>query len=78
MRLIQPDISLKKLNTFGIDVKAKYFASFQTEKELISVLGEVDLLFEYDISKLLFLGSGSNILFTKDFDGVVLKNQIAS
>lgn len=77
MRLIQPDISLKKLNTFGIDVKAKYFASFQTEKELISVLGEVDLLFEYDISKLLFLGSGSNILFTKDFDGVILKNEIA-
>ena len=77
MRLIQPDISLKKLNTFGIDVKAKYFASFQTEKELISVLGEVELLIKHDFSKLLFLGSGSNILFTKDFDGVILKNEIA-
>jgi len=77
MAFIQHDISLKQLNTFGIDANAKYFASFQTEKELISLLTEVELLFKNDISKLLFLGSGSNILFTKDFDGVVLKNEIA-
>ena len=77
MTVIQHDISLKQFNTFGIDVKAKYFASFQTEKELISILEETEVLIEKDFSKLLFLGSGSNILFTKDFDGVVLKNEIA-
>lgn len=76
MTSIQHDISLKQFNTFGIDVNAKYFASFHSEKELISILGEVEQLFKDDISKLLFLGSGSNILFTKDFDGVVLKNEI--
>jgi UDP-N-acetylmuramate dehydrogenase len=76
MAFIQHDISLKQLNTFRIDVKAKYFASFHSEKELISILGEIELLFKNDISKLLFLGSGSSILFTKDFDGVVLKNEI--
>jgi UDP-N-acetylmuramate dehydrogenase len=76
MAFIQHDISLKQLNTFGIDVKAKYFASFHSEKELISILGEIESLFKNDIPKLLFLGSGSNILFTKDFDGVVLKNEI--
>jgi UDP-N-acetylmuramate dehydrogenase len=77
MALIQHDIPLKQFNTFGIDINAKYFASFQSEKELISILGGVELLFKNDISKLLFLGSGSNILFTKNFDGVVLKNEIA-
>lgn len=76
MASIQHDISLKHFNTFGIDVNAKYFASFHSEKELISLLGEIELLFKNDISKLLFLGSGSNILFTKDFEGVVLKNEI--
>ncbi len=76
MASIQHDISLKHFNTFGIDVNAKYFASFHSEKELISLLGEIEFLFKNNISKLLFLGSGSNILFTKDFDGVVLKNEI--
>ena len=77
MTVIQHDISLRQFNTFGIDATAKYFASFQTEKELISILEETEVLIEKDFSKLLFLGSGSNILFTKDFDGVVLKNEIA-
>ena len=77
MTFIQHDISLRQFNTFGIDATAKYFASFQTEKELISILEETEVLIEKDFSKLLFLGSGSNILFTKDFDGVVLKNEIA-
>ena len=76
MASIQHDISLKHFNTFGIDVNAKYFASFHSEKELISLLGEIEFLFKNNISKLLFLGSGSNILFTKDFEGVVLKNEI--
>ena len=77
MTVIQHDISLRQFNTLGIDATAKYFASFQTEKELISILEETEVLIEKDFSKLLFLGSGSNILFTKDFDGVVLKNEIA-
>ncbi len=77
MAFIQHDISLRQFNTFGIDIKAKHFASFQTEKELILILTETEELIEKDFSKLLFLGSGSNILFTKDFNGVVLKNEIA-
>jgi len=77
MTSIQHDISLRQFNTFGIDIKAKYFASFQTEKELISILRETEELIEKDFSKLLFLGSGSNILFVKNFEGLVLKNEIA-
>lgn len=66
----QENFSLKQYNTFGIDIYAKYFAGFSTVpalEELISNQKE----------KLLILGGGSNILFTKNFDGLVLKNEIS-
>jgi len=64
--------SLKNYNTFGIDAKAKYFSTFNSEEELTDLL-------ESKITQkepLLILGGGSNILFTKDFDGLVLANEI--
>jgi UDP-N-acetylmuramate dehydrogenase len=60
---------LKKLNTFGIDASARYFA------EVVSV-SDIHELLELRPSSLLVLGGGSNILFTKNFDGHVLKNSI--
>jgi len=73
---IQEDISLKKLNTFGIDVSAKHFAEFNTVDELNELLELKRLATtNYELPTLL-LGGGSNILFTKDFDGLVLKNNI--
>lgn len=59
--------SLKELNTFGVDVKAKKFVEIFNE----SYLGE--FLRKNNESNVLILGSGSNILFTKDFDGVIIK-----
>ncbi|HRF17673.1 MAG TPA: FAD-binding protein, partial [Chitinophagaceae bacterium] len=67
---IQENISLRPYNTFGIDTKARYFASFSDTDEL-----EETLNFKLQTSNLI-LGGGSNILFTKDFDGLVLKNEI--
>lgn len=67
--LIQENISLKPYNTFAIDVKAKFFAAVANESNLKTV-------FENEIAqnnKLLILGGGSNVLFTKDFDGLVIK-----
>ncbi|MEI2737984.1 MAG: UDP-N-acetylmuramate dehydrogenase [Chitinophagaceae bacterium] len=67
---LQENISLKTFNTFGIDVKAKYFAAFNGIDDLESLLA---------IStspQTLILGGGSNILLTKDYDGMVLKNEI--
>ena len=64
--------SLKNYNTFGIDAKAKYFATFNSEEELTNLLGSKIIQKE----PLLILGGGSNILFTKDFDGLVLANEI--
>ncbi|PTX19993.1 UDP-N-acetylmuramate dehydrogenase [Pontibacter mucosus] len=71
MRL-QTDFPLKPYNTFGIDVKAKLFARFDTVAELQELLQMPELRQEPK----LILGGGSNLLFTKDFDGLVLQNGI--
>jgi UDP-N-acetylmuramate dehydrogenase len=69
---IQKDISLKQFNTFCIDVSAKYFYEVASAGELR------ELLFS-DVAKtekIMVLGGGSNVLFTKDFDGLIIKNNI--
>lgn len=66
------DYSLKAHNTFGMDVKCRRFVEFCSEDELrqvISTLADAD-------RPLLVMGGGSNILFTKDFDGTVLHSAI--
>ena len=68
--LLQENISLKSYNTFGIDVKARYFATFNDTDELAETLN-----LKSQTSNLI-LGGGSNILLTKDYDGLVLKNEI--
>lgn len=64
--------SLKNDNTFGVEVFAKYFAEVQSEEELISLLSDE----KYKNIPLLFLGGGSNILLTKNFEGLVIKLNI--
>ena len=66
---ISENISLKKYNTFGIDVNARYFVELSTVKELQTlVLSDI-----FRNNSHLILGDGANILFTKDFDGLVIK-----
>jgi len=72
--MIKENISLQPFNTFGIGVSARYFASFQTEENVLEIL-ESKLIGSHSP---LILGGGSNILFTKDVDGLVLKNEIIS
>ncbi|PSR54222.1 UDP-N-acetylenolpyruvoylglucosamine reductase [Adhaeribacter arboris] len=69
---LQKDISLKPYNTFGMEVKARYFATFSSVAELQQLLQLPEV---QNLPKLI-LGGGSNILFTQDFDGVILKNDI--
>lgn len=64
--------SLQAHNTFGIDVMADYFLSFTTEETLIKYLPEIN---EFNLSPLL-IGEGSNLLFLKDYNGVILMSQI--
>ena len=53
-------------NTFGLSAKAKIFAEYSSVEELRA------LLEQYKGEPLLHIGAGSNLLFTKDFDGVIL------
>ena len=62
--------SLKPYNTFGIEAKAQFFAEFTSLDELKT------LLQKFINQPKLILGGGSNILLTKDFEGIVLKNNI--
>jgi UDP-N-acetylmuramate dehydrogenase len=68
----QQNFPLKTLNTFGIEVSARQYAPFRSVTELQNLLQCPGL----DKEHLLVLGGGSNILFTRDFDGTVLHNQI--
>jgi len=66
---IQQASPLLPYNTFGIDVRAAHFAEVRTERALLDVL-------KRKIRPALILGGGSNILFTRDVDGLVIKNAI--
>jgi UDP-N-acetylmuramate dehydrogenase len=68
MILIEETFSLKSFNTFGIQAYAKIFAEATTMEDLISIIG----IFRDNPLPKLILGGGSNLLFTKDFDGVVI------
>ncbi|MBP8979021.1 UDP-N-acetylmuramate dehydrogenase [Candidatus Dojkabacteria bacterium] len=63
---IKKNTSLKDYNTFKVDVKAKYLAIPQTIEEIKEVLEK------FKDENLIILGGGSNTLFTKDWDGLVL------
>ena len=67
---VHENYSLKKYNTFGINASAKYFSIFSSSNEL------KELLNEKVGTTHMILGGGSNILFTKDFNGFILKNEI--
>lgn len=70
--MIVENCSLLHRNTFGIDVKARYFFEYETIDELVAFL-------QSDVArknKMLHIGGGSNLLFLSDFDGVVLHSKI--
>lgn len=67
--ILKEFFSLKHLNTFGIDASARYFIEVGSDPEIAKFVGEG----LWRDKQLLILNGGSNILFTKDFSGVVLK-----
>ncbi len=72
MPVFQESISLKPYNTFRIDAKAKCFVEIKKESDLVEVFGAD----QTENQEILVLGGGSNMLFTKDFKGLVLKVSI--
>lgn len=67
MKILQ-NVSLKEYNTFGIDVKATHFVEVLSLEDLKKLMYED----EFKLPRLV-LGGGSNVLFTKNFDGLVIK-----
>ncbi len=69
---IQENISLKKFNSFGIEARAANFAVVKAKDDLEEILEN-----SQKRKDLLVLGGGSNLLLTKNFNGLVLKNEIS-
>jgi UDP-N-acetylmuramate dehydrogenase len=65
---------LKTYNSFGIDVKAKMLADVRTLKHLKRMVRNN----YFTDNKFYILGGGTNTLFTEDFDGLVVKNNLKS
>ncbi|MCX6279392.1 MAG: UDP-N-acetylmuramate dehydrogenase [Bacteroidetes bacterium] len=62
-------VSLKALHTFGMEVEARYFVEAKTQSEVLTLLNYRQMIH----MPILFLGGGSNVLFTRDFSGIVIK-----
>ena len=66
------DYSLKAHNTFGIDVKCKRFLEYENDIEAFEV---AEILRKSKLPYII-IGGGSNLLLTKDFDGIVVHSGI--
>lgn len=64
--------SLKSYQTFGIDVTTKALTKVSTKEEFLSAWQNP----AFQEQPKLILGGGSNVLFTKDFLGLVIINRI--
>ena len=64
--------SLKEHNTFGIDAKCRRFIEFEDDDEAI----EVAKILRESATPYIIIGGGSNLLLTKDFDGIVVRSGI--
>ncbi|OHX65498.1 UDP-N-acetylmuramate dehydrogenase [Flammeovirga pacifica] len=67
--MIQTNISLLPFHTFGAKVNADFFTSVQTVEDLIDTIND-------NSKNFLILGGGSNVLFTKNYEGLIIKNEI--
>ena len=65
---IKHQYPLREHNTFGMEVKVRQFISYYTIDELVAVLAHL----RGSDERILHIGGGSNLLFTKDFEGTVL------
>jgi UDP-N-acetylmuramate dehydrogenase len=72
MPVIEKRTSLFPFNTFGIDVAAKLFTVVRSVDDIRSLIAS-DVL---NKEQSLILGGGSNLLLTRDFDGIAIKNEL--
>jgi UDP-N-acetylmuramate dehydrogenase len=70
--MIEHNVSLQPFNTFGLSAEAKLMKRVTDVASLQEVLADSSVANE----ERFILGGGSNILLTKDIDGLVIKNEI--
>lgn len=70
--MIYDNISLKKYNTFGLNIKADRLITFVHEENAIHFFRQEKL----SDQNYLIIGKGSNLLFTGDFNGTVIRPEI--
>ncbi len=72
MITIANNISLKPYNTFAVDIQADFFVEIKNEQEIFDLIS-MDVFTHYPH---LILGGGANILFTKNYEWLVIKVSI--
>src|SRR5688572_10252264 len=69
MPQIFENVSLKHLNTFGVEAKARWLTEINSKQDLSELFNDE----HWKTKERLVIGGGSNILFTRDFDGLVIR-----
>ena len=70
MVVLKEHAPLRHLNTFGVNVQSRYFAE-------VADANSLEELRQHPVIQdqpRLVLGGGSNILFTRDYDGLIIRN----
>ena len=66
---LREHVSLKPYHTFGLAAKARFFCEINSESALLALLKSPVFIQHPHV----FLGEGSNTLFTRDFPGIVVR-----
>ncbi|MDQ3072564.1 MAG: UDP-N-acetylmuramate dehydrogenase [Bacteroidota bacterium] len=69
---VRERVSLAPYNTFGINISAAHFIEVTSKAHVLALCADKRL----SAMSRLVLGGGSNILFTQDFDGLVVLNRL--
>ena len=70
--LVQQRASLREHNTFALPAVARTLITIRSEADVRRVVDHP----EYGVARQFVLGGGSNVVFTRDLDAVVLKIEI--
>lgn len=65
---IEENYSLREHNTFGIEAKCRRYVEYSSSKEALQVAA----MLRESSTPYIIIGGGSNLLLTKDFDGIVV------
>ncbi|MCL6098022.1 MAG: UDP-N-acetylmuramate dehydrogenase, partial [Bacteroidetes bacterium] len=67
--IVKENFSLKKFNTFKVEVNARFYAELESAEQILELTSQK----EFQKLPVLILGEGSNILFTKNYNGIVVR-----